>query len=280
MTALSVVVACRDRAELLAGSLPALVGSLRPGDELLVVDAASRTDAVATAAAAAGARVVRCPDPGATAARNAGWAAARHDLLAFTDDDCRPAPGWATAVAAALGELDAVCGRMVAEGVGHLSVLDDPQPHDYRLGEDPARLGHGGNLGVRRDALEAVGGWDTRIGPGTRWPGAEDKDLLLRLLATGRTAGYRPEPVVRHLQWRTRRQALATELGYARGTGALAVQGRRLGLPGPGVAAAAAAQARTVGRDLRGGYRFGVVAGVLRTGGVLWGALTAAGRLR
>ena len=280
MSALSVVVPCRDRATLLAGSLPALCAALRPGDELVVVDAASIGRDVQEVARAAGAHVIRCSEGGATAARNAGWAAARHDLVAFLDDDCRPEPGWADAVDAALGDLDAVCGRMLAEGEGHLSLLDDPQPRDYRLGDDIELFGHGGNLAVRRPALAAVSGWDPRIGPGTRWPGAEDKDLLLRLLAAGHRAGYRPGPAVRHLQWRTRRQVLKAELGYARGLGALAVKGRRAGLPAPRVAAATGASASTTVRDLRNGYEFGVVTGIVRTGGILWGAATAARKLR
>jgi glycosyltransferase involved in cell wall biosynthesis len=275
MTALSVVVACRDRATLLSGCLPAVFASLRGGDEVVVVDAASRSGEVAAVATAAGARVVRSERPAAAAARNVGWRAARHPLVAFLDDDCRPDSGWAESVAATLSELDAMCGRVVAEGEGHLSVLDDDSARDYRLEDDPAVLGHGANLAARRTALEAVAGWDERMGPGTPWPGAEDKDLLLRLLAAGCSVGYRPEPVVRHLQWRTRRQALRAETGYGRGVGALAVKGL-----GPGVRTWAGASARATLRDLRAGYRYGVASGVLRTSGILWGALTARRQLR
>lgn len=39
-------------------------------------------------------RVLACHTPGAYAARNAGAAAARHALLAFTDADCIPHPDW------------------------------------------------------------------------------------------------------------------------------------------------------------------------------------------
>lgn len=266
MTALSVVVACRDRAALLDASLPALTGALRPGDELVVVDAASRTADVAEVARGAGARVVSSSRPGAAAARNVGWRAATGQLIAFVDDDCRPAPGWADAIATALRDLDAVCGQMIGDGDGHLSVIDDPTARDYAVTDDPSGFGHGGNVAVRRTALDAISGWDERLGPGTRWPGAEDKDLLMRLLAAGCTVGYRPEPVVRHLQWRSRREALRAELGYARGTGALTVK-HRLGLAG-----VFADAGRTLLRDIRGGYRFGIIAGIQRIAGIAWGA--------
>jgi glycosyltransferase involved in cell wall biosynthesis len=274
MTGVSVVVACRDRADLLRGSLPALVTSLRPGDELLVVDAASRTSEVAQVAAAAGAVVVRSLRPGAAAARNAGWRAARHDLIAFTDDDCRPEPDWSAAVDRALAELGAVCGRVLADGAGHLSVLTSEEPRDYSRGDDMRGWGHGANVAVRREALETVDGWDERLGPGTPWPGAEDKDLIRRLLSAGYRVGFRPVVAVRHLQWRSRREALRAELGYAKGSGALAAQGI-----GPSSLRQAGAELATGARDLRAGYQYGAAAGLLRAGGVLWGAATARRRL-
>ena len=275
MTGVSVVVPCRDRAGLLRASLPDLTQSLRPGDELLVVDAGSHTPEVAQAAERAGAVVVRSLRPGAAAARNAGWRAARHDLIAFTDDDCRPVPAWTAAVEEALAGLDGVCGQVQAEGPGHLSVLVSDEARDYGRDDDTRTWGHGANLAVRRSALDAVGGWDERIGPGTRWPGAEDKDLLVRLVAAGLRVGFRPELVVRHVQWRSRRQALRAELGYAKGSGALAAQGI-----GVSAVRRAASELVTGARDLRAGYQYGAAAGLVRAGGVLWGAATARRRLR
>lgn len=265
MTPLSVVVPCRDRSSLLTGCLAALAQAVRAGDEVIVVDAGSSTAEVAEAAERAGVRCVRTTRHPASAARNAGWQAARHERIAFVDDDCRPAAGWAAAVDAALDDLDAVCGQVRAAGTGHLSVLADPSPRDYSADTELADLGHGANLAVRRELLTAVGGWDERLGPGTSWPGAEDKELLVRMLQHGARVGYRPEPLVEHLQWRSRRQALRAELGYARGAGALAARG----LP----AGRARDEVATAWRDLRAGYQYGAVAGLVRAGGLAWGRL-------
>lgn len=264
--ALSVVVPCRDRAELLRGCLTALAGSTAAQDEVLVVDAASSSDQVRAVADQASVRCVTSPQGSASAARNAGWRAATHPLVAFVDDDCRPVAGWADATVAALAELDAVCGQVRGQGDGHLSVLTRPTAQDYAPSTPFADLGHGANLGARRDVLAAAGGWDETLGPGTTAGAAEDKELLLRLVRRGARVGYRPEPVVEHLQWRTRRQALEAELRYAKGAGRL----RARGLP----TGSAARELRLAAADLRHGYQYGAVAGVVRAVGFAWGRRT------
>ena len=100
----SVIVCTQDRAEELAGCVEALVahGTLAAGCEIVIVDSASRDDTPAVAAELAvryaGVQVVREDVPGLSRARMAGARAARHDVLAFIDDDTRPAPGWLESV--------------------------------------------------------------------------------------------------------------------------------------------------------------------------------------
>ena len=90
----SVVVCSRDRADFLRDALVAVCAALRPQDELVVVDSASVDASVALVAVESGARVVRAERPGLGYARNLGWRAATRSILAFTDDDCAPAPDW------------------------------------------------------------------------------------------------------------------------------------------------------------------------------------------
>jgi len=268
VTGLSVVVACRDRAELLSGCVSAVLAELQAGDELVVVDAGSRDGEVRSVAASLGATVLRTEAVAAAAARNAGWRHATHSRVAFTDDDCRPAPGWRAAVLAALDELDVVCCRVLPEGAGHLSVLTDEVDTDYTAATPVWELGHGAGLAARRSALERVGGWDESLGPGTRWPGAEDKDLLLRVLEAGLRAGYRAAPAVRHLQWRGRRQVLRAEHAYGRGVAGLARTGR-----GPSTRTWLRMAATATVADLRHGYLTGTLAGLCRSAGIVRGAV-------
>jgi glycosyltransferase involved in cell wall biosynthesis len=274
MSGVSVVVATRNRPEQLRECLAAITAVLRPGDELVVVDSASTTGETARVAALAGARMLRLDVPGASRARNAGWRAARHTHVAFTDDDCRPQPGWLDALAS---HPDAafVTGRVEApEPVDRpVAVKTDtePAPLDASSREP---LGASNNLLVRREVLERVGGFDERLGPGT-WPeAAEDLALFDRLLHAGGTGRYEPKALVLHEQWRPRRALVRLDWGYGKGQGAriALLEGldrgrsrdrRRRLLWDEGAASAL--------RDLRAGYEFGALTTAVRTVGTAVG---------
>ena len=223
--AIAVVVATRDRPEFLEGCLASICASLRPGDELVVVDSASSDARVAEVARAAGACVLRCDEPGASRARNAGWRSATADVVAFVDDDVRVAPGWATALARCFGErpdLDFVTCRVdMPVGVEcerPVALKDDPVPAEIDA-TTTGLLGHGAAHAVRRSALEAVGGFDERLGAGGEFRAAEDIDLWARLLLRGSTGRYEPLALAYHEQWRSRRQMLTLDASYGYGSG-------------------------------------------------------------
>jgi GT2 family glycosyltransferase len=231
--AVTVVVATRDRPVLLAEALAAIGPSLRDEDRLVVVDSASRDPRVRAVAEASGAKVLRCDQPGACRARNMGIGAASTPVVAFTDDDCLPAPDWVTALSAAFAthpDAAFVTGRITLDEpisgrmqLG-LSIHDVTVPAAVDAGSDVSKIGHGANMAWRRADLEALGGFDEGLGPGTRLRAAEDHDLFWRAVQAGMTGAYDPRAVVRHRQWRGRREQLDTAHGYGVGAGALAVK--------------------------------------------------------
>ena len=223
---LTVVVPTRDRPAQLQVCLEALLRVRRDGDEIVVVDSASVDAEVSAVAKHAGVRLVRCDEPGASRARNAGAAAASHRRLAFVDDDVRVRPGWAEAMAAALDGAGVafVCGRVMAPP----DQDDYPRPVALAGGDEPllldrrcvTELGNSANLGVDRDAFHAVGGFDEALGGGARFGSAEDHDLFDRLLLGGFVGRYEPAALGWHDQWRSRRQLLELDWRYGVGTGA------------------------------------------------------------
>jgi glycosyltransferase involved in cell wall biosynthesis len=84
----SVVIPVFDGERFLAEAIASAKAQTYPPLEVVVVDDGSRDDS-AEVAARLGARVLRRPHLGASAARNAGIAAARGDLIAFLDADDR-----------------------------------------------------------------------------------------------------------------------------------------------------------------------------------------------
>ena len=75
-------------------------------------------------------------------------------------------------------------------------------------------------MAFRRDALVACGGFDERLGAGTRFP-CEDIDAAARLLWAGHFGMYDPTPTVRHHHRRRPGPELDALLeSYDRGRGA------------------------------------------------------------
>jgi glycosyltransferase involved in cell wall biosynthesis len=127
---------------------------------------------------------------GPAAARNVGWKAARAPIIAFTDDDCIPSPGWLRA------GLEALRHECVAGASGQLIMPLPQHPTDYEL--NAARLADGqfitANCFYRRAALELVDGFDERFTAAWR----EDSDLHFALLERGIALASAQEAIVTH----------------------------------------------------------------------------------
>jgi glycosyltransferase involved in cell wall biosynthesis len=155
------------------GCLRALAAQNLPSSayEIIVVDDGSSDDSAAVAEQM-GARVVRQPNRGAPAARNAGFRVAHGTWTAFTDADCVPARNWLRAL---LNAVEGANGARVALGaagrmIGYAS--DSPASRfvdlsggldaEHHLAHPKFPFAPSGNVMYRRDALVAVGGFDER----------------------------------------------------------------------------------------------------------------------
>lgn len=333
----AVVVPTRDRPSLLRATLGLLGEALQDGDELVVVDSASRHGDVGALGEAVGAKVVRCDTPGASRARNAGVLASSAELIAFVDDDCLVQHGWIEGLLRCFESCPQaafVTGAVLADppakekapmstglvilqneaaleippstsGTGEpggarncniaLSVTTRTEPAIFDLRTDLTTIGHGANMAWRRQALERIGGFDERLGPGTSLRAAEDLDAFWRALLAGMQGAFTPDAVVVHRQWRHLLGQLKAYYGYGVGSGAFQAKRWRLlagsssgseqGLIGRLSRTRSASRllssvlwdegATAVGRRLAEGYETAALAEACKTIGALQGAIQA-----
>lgn len=211
----SVVIPVRDG----ESSLPPLLASLAAQTiaaerfEIIVVDNAS-SDATGGVARAGGARVVEEPIANRARARNAGIAAARSELIAFTDGDCVAAPGWLEALLRCRDQAPLLAGRV--------ETTTRPSPNSIERLERAWRFAQEhwvlqgwaatANLAVSRQALEAIGGFDAayaHIG--------EDADLCVRAQRAGYPLSFCAGAVVSHVAERTLRPMLQRSFRHGYG---------------------------------------------------------------
>lgn len=196
---IAVVVCTHNREDRLRGLFAALRAQDVPeGDwELLVVDDGSTdgTPEVLAEVAAAGdlpLRVHRMENAGPSVARDEGWRRTSAPLVAFTDDDCEPAPDW----------LSTLLEHHDAQPEAVVQGRTEPIPREVGLlgpNSRTQRVQRCGpyfqtcNIAYPRTWLERVDGFDRSFG----W-GGEDCDLAWRCIEAGAKVRWAPEALVHH----------------------------------------------------------------------------------
>jgi GT2 family glycosyltransferase len=225
----SLIVPSRNRPDLLRAVVDSVLrGEERP-QEIVVVDQSDAPDQSLAGLAARGTalRYLRPGTRGVSRARNAGLEAAGEELVALIDDDVLVAPDWWGRViraAAEVGSRGVVTGQVIpgeAEAPGAFAPSTTGtatrEVHQGRVGRDVL---FSGNMAAHRATLLALGGFDERLGPGTRYGAAEDNDLCFRLLESGCRIVYVPEAIVVHRAWREDAAQASLRWAYGRGQGA------------------------------------------------------------
>jgi GT2 family glycosyltransferase len=167
----SVVIATRDRHADLSRCLKALAGQATDqGFEVIVVDDGSQPPVTVTEGPPA-TRIVRLAGGGPARARNAGLAAAKGEVVLFTDDDTAPDSGW---LQAACAFLEAHPDHVGVEG----PIVSPAYDRLYELSLENATPGAywTANVAYRRSALSALGGFHESF----PHPHCEDLDLGFR----------------------------------------------------------------------------------------------------
>jgi GT2 family glycosyltransferase len=234
----SIIVPTYNRAAQLATCLEGLAQLDYPRDrfEVVVVDDGSETapePVVAPFRNRLNLTLLAQDHGGPSAARNAGAAVARGRYLAFTDDDCMPAPDW-------LRALEARFRTTPAQVIGGPTINAYPE-NVYaatsqvildmilaRYGADPGQACFlaSNNLAAPADLFHAIGGFDSSQFP---LAAGEDRDICERWLEYGCGITCAPEVRVFHAHRLTLRSFCRQHLNRGRASLWLAEARRKRG---------------------------------------------------
>jgi len=220
----SLIVATLGRSSEIGALLESLLAQSRDDLEVIIVDQ-NADDRVAPVLQPYATRLpithLRSAIRNANHARNLGLRQARGEIVTFPDDDCLYPPGVLTRVDAAFGAAPS------------LGVLTGPAASpEGGLGSGRWREESGAidltnvwtsviefNLFLPRPLMLALGGFDERLGPGTRWGSAEGNDLVCRAIARGAVAQYDADLRIIHPDKRLTEVAVSRAASYGRGLG-------------------------------------------------------------
>ena len=235
MMLFSIVIPTFNRPKELAHCLSGLAQQTLPKSEfeIIIVDdsgtnAQKRQDASDTG-------IPNCPDlacrrfyqnhSGPATARNLGASHARGRYLAFTDDDCCPAPGWLESM---LGHIQAhpdetlVGGRVINALSNNRYAAASQGLVDFlctwfNTGEKQAMLLTSNNFCVPKAAFQHVGGFDTAF----KDAGGEDREFCYRWASTGRRSPFAQKAIVYHYHDMTLHKFIRQHIAYGQGAAVL-----------------------------------------------------------
>jgi len=208
---ISVVIVAWNSSEELAVTIPAVLGELTPGDELVVVDNAS-ADRTAEAVAELAPQAVLVREDtnlGFGAGVNRGVEAASGELMVLLNPDAVPRPGFREGIVRPLTEgrgwaawqglvtaedgavVNTVGGVLHFTGVAWAGGAGDPVPEGLEPREVPFLSG--ACLAVPRETWLRIGGFDEDY-----FLYHEDVEVSLRLRLAGGRVGLEPSAVVDH----------------------------------------------------------------------------------
>ena len=242
-SAISVVVATRDRGHLAASAVRSILTCSPPAREVWVVDQSrdGRTsDSIAILAADQRVRYLRSETEGLSRAHNLAIACTTSELVAITDDDCEVPADWLLRIAEGFAidpHVGVVFGTVVAAGhdlaAGYIPAYTRDAPFVARRPQDKWRIeGMGACMAIRRSTWESLGGFDAMLGAGADFPAAGEGDFAYRALRAGWWIHDTPAIQIVHRGFRTNEEGRKLLEQYAQGTGAMMAKHMRCRTPG------------------------------------------------
>lgn len=160
---ISFIIPVLNGEKFIAQCIDYIVAEMRKGDELIVVDNGSTDGTLAIVGRYEQAVLLQRPGSTIAASRNHGSQAAGGDLFAFIDSDCLICQGWRRAVESVMQDesIDATGSRYDIPEKPHW--IERAWYAKKVRGQRRINYINSGNLVVKRNVFEAVGGFDEKL---------------------------------------------------------------------------------------------------------------------
>ncbi|MBO0745906.1 MAG: glycosyltransferase, partial [Candidatus Dormibacteraeota bacterium] len=219
----SAIVCAHNAQATLGECLESLARCEYPNLEVILCDDGS-SDATAEIAARFPFRRLALPRVGLSAARNAGLEAAGGEVVAYLDSDAACHPEWPYHLVLSMAGGAAGTGGpnlpVREAGLVERAVAHAPgNPVQVLISDDRAEHVPGCNMAFRKDALEAIGGFDTQ-----HRAAGDDIDVCFKLLDRDLRIAFAPQAQVRHHRRGTVRGYFRQQYSYGRAERAVAAQ--------------------------------------------------------
>jgi GT2 family glycosyltransferase len=229
----TIAICSRDRTEELKRCLSAIERLPDDGQETLVIDNASKTDATMRLVQSfPRVRYVREERAGLDIARNRALLESNHEIVAFLDDDAIPDPNWLRALLRNFDDPRVLCVTGLTMPLELETEAQEwferysPFARGFtrriydRINHSPmgaGRVGAGANMALRRHVSERVGPFDERLDAGTPTHSGGDTEMFSRILRAGYRIVYDPAALNWHRHRRTWDGLRRTVFGYGVG---------------------------------------------------------------
>lgn len=223
MSMFSVIVPTHNRHASLRNTIESLLRQDHADYEIIIVDDGS-TDGTSSflqnLQATPRLRIVSQSNQGPAAARNAGLAVAKGNLVAFTDDDCVVPPDWLRRYEEVMGASQlSFAGGLVRNCIPNIfsDVSQEITNHFVRFfgaGGQTTTFLTSNNVVYRAEKLKALGGFDARF----RGAGGEERALHARIISAGGQSKLVPNLVIDHYHDLTLQKFCRQQMRYGRGS--------------------------------------------------------------
>jgi glycosyltransferase involved in cell wall biosynthesis len=214
---ISALVCTCGRGRLVVDTVSSILANAHPNFELVVVDQSKddeTLEALKPFSTDPRLRYLKSATVGKGDALNAGLRATKGSAIAITDDDCTVPPNWLETFVSIFATHPKVAVAFCCVEAGEHDRAAGFVPDFVRTGDrmftsmhDTRHVrGLGAGIAVRRNMIEEIGGFDPMLGPGSRFPDCDDRDIAMRALLARHHVFETSTIAVKHFGFRSWQQ--------------------------------------------------------------------------